>query len=136
MGKLDNVRRVVKEDYDEKYHDLIDKLAFVLNSFMEQVTGQVNGCLDFENLAQDIVTFKVTVDSCGVPVTTDQIRSSVASPRGILVINVEDIDNPDDFDTIPFIHFTSGTSSQVIKIKRINGLIDSRPYNLTAVIFR
>ena len=136
MGKLDNVRRVVKEDYDEKYHDLIDKLAFVLNSFMEQVNTEMNGNLDFENLSQDIVTFKVAVDSDGVPTTTDQIRSSVANPQGILVIKVVDIDNPDDFDALPFIHFTAGTSSQVIKIKVINGLIEDRPYNITAVVFR
>ena len=136
MGKLDNVKRVVKEDYDEKYHDLIGKLAFVLNSFMEQVTTQINGCIDFDNLAQDIVTFKITVDTCGVPVANEQIRSSVTNPRGILVISAEDIDDLDRFDSLPFIHFTAGSSGQVIKIKQIYGLIEDRPYNLTVVVFK
>ena len=46
MGTIDNTRRIIREDYDSKYHDLIDKLGYVLNTFMEQTIQQVNGNLD------------------------------------------------------------------------------------------
>ncbi len=136
MGRLDNVRRVVKEDYDAKYHDLIDKLAFVLNSFMEQVVTEMNGCLDFENLDQDVTLFKITVDACGVPTGNDQVRTNVNNPQGLLVIKVEDVNDPDLFATTqPFIKFVTGTSAQVIKIQQITGLTANRPYKLTVVSF-
>ena len=137
MGRLDNVRRVVKEDYDAKYHDLIDKLAFVLNSFMEQVVSEINGCLNFENLAQEIVTFKIEVDACGIPTGNEQVKVNVDNPSGFLVINTVDIDNTDLFVTNhPSIKFIAGTSSQVIKIKKITGLTAGRDYRITAIAFQ
>ena len=137
MGKLDNVRRVVKEDYDEKYHDLIDKLAFVLNSFMEQVVGEMNGSLDFENLAQELITFKITVDSSGVPTENEQVRVNITNPKGFLVVNTVDVDNTDLFVTThPSIKFATGSSSQVVKIKQITGLTTNREYRITAIAFK
>ena len=137
MGKLDNVRRVVKEDYDEKYHDLIDKLAFVLNSFMEQVVSEMNGNLNFENLAQEVITFKIQVDSSGVPTRNEQVRVNVLNPVGFLVINTVDIDNTDLFVTNhPSIKFATGTSGQVIRIKQITGLTANRDYRITAIAFK
>jgi len=103
---------------------------------MEQVTSEMNGCVDFENLAQDVITFRTEVDTCGVPKGGQQIKSSIFNPQGILVIKSTDIDNPDVVNSIPFIHFATGTSNQVIKIKAIQGLIEDRPYNLTVIVFK
>ena len=135
MGKLDNVKRVVKEDYDAKYHGLIDKLAFVLNSFMEQVTSEVNGNLDFSNLKQDSVKVKFTVDSSGVPTGNGLLRTSIASPTGFQVIKAVSSDNPTTvFPTSqPFITFTSGTGGSVVKITRITGLPADIPFELTII---
>ena len=135
MAKLDNVKRVVKEDYEAKYHGLIDKLAFVLNSFMEQVTNEVNGNLDFANLKQDAVTVKFTVNASGVPDGSGLLRTAVASPTGFQVIKVVNVDNPTTVfaTTQPFISFTSGTSSGVVKIINISGLPANTAFNLTIV---
>ena len=37
MGKVPDLKRIAKEDFPSEYQTLIEKLAFPLNSHMEQV---------------------------------------------------------------------------------------------------
>lgn len=135
MGKLDNVKRIVKEDYDPEFHGLIDKLAYVLNAFMEQTTTQMNGNLDFDNLKQDVVTYRVTVDSSGVPTTNNLLRTGITNPRGFRIIRAVSVENPTTvFPTAqPFITSSPGTGGQVVKILHIAGLQANVSFNLTVV---
>ena len=131
MAKLDNVKRIVKEDYDNKYHGLIDKLAFVLNSFMEQVTAQLNGNLDFSNLNRNLVTFKITVDSTGAPKGDGLVRTDVLGVKGATIIKATNKTTTSLFPTTqPFLSFTSGPNSQSIKITNISGLQADNKYEL------
>ena len=135
MALLDNVKRIVKEDYEVKYHGLIDKLAFVLNSHMEQVTGQINGNLDCANLKQDSVVVKFTVNSSGVPIGNNLLKTALSNPKGFRVRRAVSVDNPTTvFPTSqPFISYTSGTSGKVVKIIHISGLPADIAFNLTIV---
>ena len=131
MAKIDNTRRIVREDYEAKYHDLIDRLGFVLNSFMEQTVRQVNGNLDAENLKADIITVKLTVDACGIPVGNNLIKSDVIRASGTNVISAINKTDGDVFPTShPFISFTTGTNSRVLKIRNISGLQADNEYEL------
>lgn len=134
MAKLDNVKRIVKEDYDAKFHDLIDKLAFVLNSFMEQTVSTVNGKLDFDNLNQDIVTFKIKVNSSGVPIGSGLLRTSTIGVKGFQVVKVFNKDRADVFPTSqPFLTFKAGPNSAVVKIVNVTGLAADDSWELTVV---
>lgn len=134
MAQLDNVRRIVKEDYDTKFHGLIDKLAYVLNSFMEQTTTEMNGNLDFTNLNQDILTFKVKVNSSGVPVGSGLLRTTTRGVRGFQVVKAFNRDKNTVFPTSqPFISFKAGPNSEVVKIINISGLTANDSWELTLV---
>ena len=135
MGRIDNTRRIVREDYDEEYHALIDKLAFVLNAFMEQTVRQVNGNLDATNLKADLITIKMTVDSNGVPDGNNLIKSEVLRPSGTTVIRATNKTDGNVFPTShPFISFTTGTNSRVMKILNISGLQALNEYELVIKI--
>ena len=135
MGRIDNTRRIVREDYDDEYHALIDKLAFVLNAFMEQTVRQVNGNLDATNLKADLITIKMTVDCAGVPVGNNLIKSEVLRPLGTTVISATNKTTGGVFPTShPFISFTTGTNSRVMKILNISGLQADNEYELVIKI--
>ena len=135
MGTIDNTRRIVREDYDSEYHELIDRLGFVLNSFMEQTVRQVNGNLDETNLKADIVTIKMKVNASGVPIGNNLIKSGVLRPKGTTVINTFNKTNSNVFPTSrPHISFTTGTNSTVMKILNISGLQADNEYELTIKI--
>lgn len=132
MGKINNTKRIVREDFDSEYHSLIDKLAYVLNTFMEQTVRQVNGNLDSTNLSSDIITAKMTVDANGTPIGNNLIKSSVSRPVGVSVLNHTNKTNGNVFPTShPSISFTAGTGTGVIKIRNISGLQANNEYELT-----
>ena len=131
MARIDNTRRIVREDYDKEYHGLIDRLGFILNSFMEQTVRQVNGNLDESNLKADIITIKITVDACGVPIGNNLIKSDVIRPIGTTVISATNKTDGNVFPTThPFITFTFGLSPRVLKIRNISGLQANNEYEL------
>ena len=134
MAKLDNVRRIIKEDYDKEYHDLINKLSYTLNTFMEGVVAQVNGNLDFSNLRQEIITYKVKVNTSGTPEGNKLIKTGFPKPRGIVVLAAKNPKNSEDFVTAPpFITFKDSSSS-TLEIQNITGLTAGTTYELTLLI--
>ena len=136
MSFIDNVRRIVREDYDQKYHALIDKLAFVLNTFMEQVVTEVNGQIDFTNLAQDKIGFSITVDADGIPVTTTLVRSTVSRATGFTIIRALNQTNLGTYATNqPFVSFSVQTDTTLMKINHVSGLQAGEKYSLTAIVY-
>ena len=133
MAKIDNVRRIIKEDFAKEYHQLIDRLAYVVNTFMEQVQQQVNGNLDFTNLNQDIVKVRLTLDNTGLPKNNQKIRTDLINPQGLIVVKARNLTDSTIFPTTaPFISFTS--TGTVINVQNITGLQADNEYELTIQI--
>ena len=131
MGRLDNIKRIIKEDFAPEYHDMIGRLAYILNSFMEQVEGEVNGNLDQDNLASDVVEYTVTVDSNGFPVGNNLVRSNVSRAKGTTVIKATNLTNTGVYpEGQPHISFTLDTNSFLIKVLHISNLQAGNKYQL------
>jgi hypothetical protein len=131
---VDNVKRIIREDFNEDYRDLIDKLSYILNTHMEQVVQQINGNLDFSNLRQEVIQVKYKVNSSGTPLINKTIKSNLKRPKGSLVISAFNQDNSAVFPTsAPFITFTA--SGQIITVKNISGLQANVEYLLNILIF-
>ena len=134
MGRIRNTRRLLKEDFDKEYRDLIDKLAYVENAFRDDVLNQVNGNLDFDNVKCDLVTFTVTVNGSGIPQGNTKFKSKVLAPAGLTVVSIR---NLDDFSTTgyPTSHpwiIPVALSGQVIEMYKIlGGLVANQRYELT-----
>jgi hypothetical protein len=136
MSKIDNVRRIVVEDYGKEDRELVGKLAFILNRFMDQTVLQLNGNIDVDNLKIDLKTFKTTVDASGNPKTSLKVKSSLVKPSGTWVINAKNTTNTSSYVSgAPFISFVPDQTSGVIEIKNITGLTQDQEYELTVLIF-
>lgn len=135
MARINNTQRIVKEDYESDFHELIGKLAFVVNSFMEQTVTQINGNLDQTNFKSDIVTIKMTVDANGIPIGNNLIKSTVARPVGTTVLRAIDKTVLNSYATSqPFISFTYGANSSILKVLKISGLQANHEYDLVIKI--
>lgn len=134
MARLDNPSRIIKEDYPSKYHDLIHTLGFVINSFMEQATSEINGNIDFDNLNQAIFSFDVVVDGSGVPIGNNLFKTDIPSPSGFNVIRAINKDDSSVFvSNQPFISYTPQTDTRVIKVNNVTGLAANATYTLTVI---
>jgi hypothetical protein len=130
MGLLSNVKRILKEDYQPEAHELVERLGFVLNNFMDQVTTQMNGNIDFSNLKEEIKTYKVTVNASGTPTTNDEVFTTVNAPRGVSVIRAENLDSPTTY--VPAaVQVSYRAQVGSIKVLDIKGLTADVEYKLT-----
>lgn len=134
MGKLDNVKRILKQDYDSKYEDLISKLSYVLNGFMEQVVSQFNGNIDFTNLSQEIIDFKVKVDSSGIPIGNSRIKVKSSKIIGIMSVNPKNSDGSVSYLTGGISISFLNVENNIVEIKQITGLQPNVVYKLTLIL--
>ena len=73
----------------------------------------------------------MTVDASGVPVGNNLIKSDVLRPDGTTVIAATNKTDGTVFPTSqPFITFTTGTNSRVMKVRNISGLQADNEYEL------
>lgn len=122
MARIPDLKNIITEDFDDKDQDLINKLAFPINNFMQQVINVLKNGVDFNNLNQQIVTFTLTVDSAGKPTTSVQFRNKLNTKLiGIVCINAINTSSIQRFPVAtPFISFSE--DARLVTINNIVGL--------------
>lgn len=136
MSKLPNTKRIISEDFPEEAKTVVDKLAFILNKFMQDVVSIVNGNLDFDNFKHEKVSFELTVNSSGTPVGNDIIRNSMSdSVVGIDVIRAVNTKTSSNYPTsTPFINYDYSNSGQ-LRVKNATGLVADEKYRITVILY-
>lgn len=135
MAKLNNVRRINPQDFSVDNQQDIERLGYILNSFMQEVVDMSNKNVDFENLNQNFISFQIEVDSSGKPIGTNKINVNKVNPQGIQVVRAINTTNAALLsDTPPFIYYTpNGTN--LVTIDKIVGLLPNNKYQLSIVVY-
>lgn len=133
MAKVSNKKLLLVEDFPEKYKSLIDRLAFSLNPFMDEVVNAFAGNIDISNLTQEIVEFRVLVDSDGVPQVNTSFGVS-SRPRGFSIINVTNNTDNSLLTGAPFI--TYSINNVLINVKHVTGLAENKTYTITLLVVK
>jgi len=135
MGRVPDIKRLRKEDFEEQYQPLIERVAYSLNTFMDQVIFVLNKNVDFLNLNQQLINYTISVDSSGQLVNPASIRIDLASKiAGIQCINAVNLNDPNTFpNSQPFVTYDI-LNSRSISIRNISGLQNDSTYQLTLLI--
>lgn len=133
MARVPDLKRLTKEDFPPEYRDLINKLAFPLNSHMEQVRSALNKNINFENLAQELKTLSFTTNSTGQPISQVAFRSELSNRiQGIIPVRVIITSNNTSFATqMPLISWTQ--NANIVTITNIGGLSPETSYQLVVL---
>lgn len=131
MGKVPDLKRVTVEDFKSDDQDLVGKLAFIINSFHEQVRNVLSKNIDFDNLAQEIKVLSFSTNSTGQPLNTLTFRSNLFNKvQGITPIRLVITSNNTSFPTeTPIISWSQ--NANLITITHIGGLSAETAYDLT-----
>jgi tetrahydromethanopterin S-methyltransferase subunit D len=131
MGQAPDLKRVTIEDFDKDDQKLVGKLAFIINSFHEQVRSVLAKNVDFDNLAQEVKTLSFTTGSNGQPLNTVSFKSGVANKiQGISTVRLVITSNNTSFPTqLPVISWSQ--SASLVTITNIGGLQAETRYDLT-----
>jgi hypothetical protein len=122
MARIPDLRLIKKEDFDSKDQKLIDQIAFPINNFMQQVINVLKNGVDFTNLNQQIISFTISVDAFGVPVSPISFKNTLNTKiQGLVCINAVNQTTTSRFpQSTPFISYT--LNNNVIIITNIAGL--------------
>ena len=134
--KLQAFKRLIKEDVEEQYRPLVEKIGFSVNNFAEEVIKALSNNLSIEdNFNQNKKDITVQVDSSGIPTTTTQLKTGLSTIcAGITVIKADNITAPRTYPTgYPFINYTENQG--VITINHITGLQSGYKYQLKVVLY-
>lgn len=125
-----NFSRLDKGDFKKEYQDLVDRLGYILNPFMEQTNKAFKGKIDFQNLNQQIFTINVIVDASGTPVQKTQYKSTLNTKVfGVSVLSATNSTSPSSYPSAtPFVSFTQ--AEDIVTINNISGLTANNKYSL------
>lgn len=127
MALPPETKKLVKEDFKQEDHELIDRIAFSLNPFMEQVTNAFTKQIDLSNLAMELKEFTVTTNlSAGSTLNTPkqilQLATSLTyKVRGIICVRAQNLTDATGFvSSTPMINFVP--NGQILNILHVTGL--------------
>ena len=131
MARVPDFKRITVEDFKAEDQPLVKKLAFPINSHIEQVRSALSKNIDFENLNQELKTLSFTTNENSQPLTDLTFRSNLTSRvQGIMVVRtVITSSNTSYASTLPVISW-SQAADQVF-ILNIGGLEPETGYELT-----
>lgn len=130
MARVPDITYIRTEDFDGDQKKMIDRIAFPVNTFMEQTSSALDRSLDFQNLNRELITLDITVDANGNPTTqtrySSNLKSRVAGHNCISAINTT---NPLVYPTSqPFISFIQNTN--LVTINNVSGLQANQKYQI------
>lgn len=134
--KVPSFLRINKNDYPKELQDVIDKLAYAVNTNFEVLYNIFTKNISLrENLYGLVKDVSVTVDNDGIPTTLTSFSiDNNVKVDGLLVINANNITNSKIYPTGGiFINFTQQGASVIIN--HVTGLQASNSYNLRIVTF-
>lgn len=127
-------KKLRTEDFDSDSQDMVSKIGFVYNSFVDEVYQALNGRLDTDNLARKLVTINVIIDKNGNVVNPPQIKLDLpVRVSGVNVIRAVNLINPAISPTsAPFVGFNATTTQ--LTISYVLGLPVNSQFQLTLEI--
>ena len=128
---MPDLKRITVEDFPKEDQNLVGKLAFVINSFHEQVRSVLNRSIDTTNLAQEIITLSFVTGDSAQPLNPLVFRSTLVNRvRGLIPISLNITSNNQASPSqAPFISFTQAGNQ--VTIGNIAGLESGVAYELT-----
>ncbi len=132
MAKI-KLRRILSEDFPQKYNDLLDKLLYPINDAIESISNAMNNSL---TVADNMSAQETVLDITTLPTASSPIyfRSTLKSPcRGITCIAADVTGSGTAPTGQPF--FTFENAGNNIKVTNITNLTSGTRYSLRIYAF-
>jgi hypothetical protein len=130
MARINNLKRIIKEDFPEEYQELIDKLAYSLNPFLEQISNAFNKNVTIENLSREFITITVENVSGNLKIPVQFKTNLTGRIQGLHVIRAENLTNPAIYPTqTPWVSWT--INANILTAQKVTGIPDNNKFKLT-----
>lgn len=134
MAKIRKINKILTEDFPSTYRDLVSKLAFVLNPFLDNLVDALDGRLNFsDNLDSEVKTITVTPSS-DLPL---KVRTDLARCDSVIITRATNLTNTSaTLPGAPFVEFNNQESNGIrqIEITNITGLTSASRYRIKLIL--
>lgn len=132
MARLNNIKRIIKENMPEEVQKWIDLLLFPLNNAISQFTYALSNQLTInDNMLGTVKTFNLT--SSQFPFTFNHGLN--IQPKICFIGQINDTSaSPATFTVAPYAQWFLGSTANTIVIQTITGLDPAKTYSITFVI--
>lgn len=133
--KLPALKRLIKEDFQQKDKELVGKIGQVMNPATENISLALNNNLTFsDNIACAVVTIPITVDANGIPTNPTSFPVSLnARANHIFVTRALNANNSGVYVTAaPFVDWVENGGQ--ITVNHVTGLPANSTFNLTMIV--
>ena len=129
MGKVDNTRRILADDFDKDMREFVSKFGEIYNFTIENITNAINGQLNYDNLRKTLVEIAITVDANGIPLLGGNFVSE-ADMVGSTILRAINLTTVTNYvDSAPFMTY-SRIQGEQYKVEHIAGLRSGENYQL------
>jgi hypothetical protein len=143
MASISDIKRIIVEDFPSADQAMIQKLAFILKPFLDDVVAAFDGDITVDNLTRQYAscTIKTVASSTSYLVNNIstggtispivKVKNNLVNPLvGINVINVNNATNPASYP-LGAVGITWTVNTNIITITSVTGLPDGQAFNLT-----
>jgi hypothetical protein len=134
--KINTFKRIIKEEFKEDQREMIDKIAYAVNPFAEEVIKALSNNLTVaDNLAQKFRDVTVEVDATGAPKQPLLFKTNLTTNcQGIITMKATNLTNPTTYPTgYPFLSFTE--LNNILTINNITGLPANNKFTLRLLLY-
>jgi hypothetical protein len=133
MAKLNNLKRLVKEDFAQEDQNFVQRFSSLYNPLLDQLQILLDKNVTFDNLNEDKKILTVVVNSQGAPLNTQAFRSTLKSKCiGIQCIRAVNLNILTQYVTgTPHVSFSENQG--LLTILNITNLLPNVPYELTLI---
>jgi len=134
MALLPSFRRLMSQNFEKQYQNLINTLSLSLNNGIQVLYDALNNGLTFQdNFEATIADVTLQVDSTGKPIQGGTFTLTFTSNvEGVFVIMVTNVNNPTTYPT-GAVQVFGQQSSQTYIINNVTGLQPNTSYTIRIV---
>ena len=134
MAKIRKINKILTEDFPATYRDLVSKLAFALNPFLDNIVEALDKGLSIsDNMDGEIKEVTLTPDN-DLPL---KLRTNLNFCNSVLVSRVTNLTNTSaSLTSAPFVEFKNKDEQgfKLIEITNITGVDVTNKYRIRLIL--
>lgn len=134
--RLPNFRRIIKQDFEKQYNQLVERLSVSINNGFDVMFEALNNKISLQNnIMCTVIDIELEPSSSGTPKNPANLTLTYSGKTSIVVVGkVDNLTNPSSYPTsAPFISWSQNDTT--LTINHITGLTADNKYSIRLVAF-
>jgi hypothetical protein len=134
--RLPNFRRIIKQDFQKEFQELIERLSVSINNGFDVMFEALNNKISLQNnIMCTVIDLEIEPTAAGIPKNTTQFTLTYDGRTSIVLVGkLENLTTSSSYPTsAPFVSWTQ--TDKILQVNHITGLTANNKYSVRIVAF-